>query len=157
MTNPQEVEQWLEWAGQRLIAMPGPRVGPKDSGGWWPDYSQDKFEVLNFRAQIALRVAAPASNEIGLMEEILLLPGLIGTNEDEYSRRLRKIVRQRTLLHPITSRRLWNWARLAKEHNSSPFKVRGWYEVGLHQICRALPGTRAIVLKKNFDSIVLNL
>jgi hypothetical protein len=150
-----ELQTWLEWAGQRLIAMPGSRVGPKDSGIAWPDYAQDPYEVLQFRVGIALRIAAPAANEIGLMEEILLLPGLIGTNEDKFSCKLRWIVRRRTLLHPITNRRLWPWSRLAKEYKSSQYNVRLWYGSGLSQICRRLPDEQAESVRERFDLNVL--
>jgi len=150
-----ELEQWLEWAGTRLIAMPGPRVGPSESTGWWPDYSQDRFEIIEFRARIALRVAAPGPHEIGLMEEILDLPSLIGNNANDHDCQVRKIVRRRTLLHPITNRRLWHWGRLADEYGKSQNTLRSWYNKGLSQICRRLPDDEARSIQKQFDLNVM--
>lgn len=154
--SPSELETWLEWAGQRLIAMPGARVGPKDaSAAKWPDFSQDIWEVVDFRVRIALRVVAPNGYEIGLMEAILDLPNLIGTNDDERSQTIRKIVRRRTLLHPITGRHLFTWTAMAKRYGVSPFIVRSRYEAGLLQVCRRIERPRAQTIGEQFQLLVL--
>jgi hypothetical protein len=150
-----ELEQWLEWAGTRLIAMPGPRVGPSESTGWWPDYSQDRYEVIEFRARIALRIAAPSGSEIELMEEILYLPSLIGVGVNEHDCEVRRVVRRRILLHPITNRRLWQWDRLAKEHKRSQVTLRTWYKKGLSQICRRISGDKTTSIRKQFELNVM--
>ena len=72
--SPQELQAWLEWAGARLIAMPGGRTRPAEPHVIWPEYSQEKFEILTFRSALPLRAAAPSSAEIPIVEEILLLP-----------------------------------------------------------------------------------
>lgn len=153
--EPSELESWLEWAGQRLIAMPGRRVGPSEGAGWWPDFSQDIFEVVQFRARIGLRIAAPGPNEIGLMEDILLLPNYILVTDEVYTRRMRKTVRKRTLLHPITGRRLYNWRRIADELETSGYQVKRYYTRGIERICTTAPWVVTNRIRRDFATKVL--
>lgn len=147
-----EIEAWLEWAGIRLIAMPGPRAGPSEFRGFWPDYSQERFEIISFRARIALRVAAPGPSEIPLMEQILLLPNLLQPSESERIQMMRKAIRKRTLLHPITERHLFSWARLAKDLETSRFIAQGLYEDGIIRLTKLIDSAHARFIRQRLSS-----
>lgn len=150
--DPHELAIWLEWASARLIAMPGPRAGPADYSGYWPDFSQDSLELTDFRARIALRVAAPGPHEIGLMEEILALPNLLVPSDSPQVQAMRKAIRYRSLIHPITSRHLYNWTRLSKKLETSRFKAQRFYELGLIQLSNQIAPSTYNSIKGRFES-----
>jgi hypothetical protein len=118
--SPSELQTWLEWAGARLVAMPSTSIGPRRLKVIWPEYSQDQFEVLDFRGNIPLRASAPSKEEIPIMDEILLLPNLC--NYDIY----RKLLHYRMLVHPISGRHLRSWRWLGRklhcDHKTAMYK-----------------------------------
>lgn len=130
--------------------MPGPRVGPREFSGRWPDYSQDRFEIIEFRARISLRIAAPGPSEIHLMEDILLIPNYLPDV------RARKIVRFRTLLHPITGRNLCNWTFLAKKFETSRFLIKNEYEKSIERLTKLTPPSLLTRIQSRFDTEILD-
>lgn len=134
---PEELRTWLEWAGMRLIALPGGRTGPRDRGTFWPDFSQDEWEVLQFRQGIPLRAAAPSPAEISLMEFILDFPSLCAHEPT------RRVLHCRALIHPVKYRPLWRWQRIADLLEVKIYTVKAWHKAGLVEIARKLP-TEAI-------------
>lgn len=123
-----ELRVWLEWAGARLVAMPGNRVAPKQTRVLWPDYAQDIWEVTEFRNNQRIRISGPTSAEIPIMEEILLLPNIC-----EWVK-IRRVIHARSLIHPFTERHLYSWDRIAKKLETHPVTARRWYKKGLNEI-----------------------
>lgn len=131
--TPTDIQIWLEWAGARLVSMPDRRPGPGKPRVIWPDFSQDLFEVLEFRGEFTTRPAIPSAKEITLMEEILTLPNLCKRPA------IRKTVRIRTLINPINDRHVFSWRKVAKAIGSDVKTVRVWYNAGLLEIFNTIP------------------
>lgn len=131
--TPETLKFWLEWASARLLAIPSSRIKPQDSSVIWPEYSQDRFEILDFRANIMLRALAPSSAEIPLMDEILLLPNLC------FSEKRRRAIRLRSLVNPVNNHHLFSWARLAERLSSDPKSVKRLYLRGIEEVSRKVP------------------
>ena len=138
--TPIELQSWLEWAGARLIAMPGGRVGPKDYRVAWPEFSQDTHEVLKFRNQTPLRVAAPSSAQIPIVDEILALPNVCSRDY------IRRVLHIRALVHPIHGRHLYPWTRIAKLLQSSPQLVKSWHAKGLREVVEKAPPDKVCLI-----------
>lgn len=130
---PETLEMWLEWAGARLIALPMPSVKPRDSGVIWPEYSQDKFQVLEFRKGMRIRAPIPSAQDITLMEEIIALPNLCTRIPHK------RTVRLRTLIHPTTNRHIYSWRKIAVHLNTNRETAAGWYFSGLKEIAAKVP------------------
>lgn len=131
--SPDELRAWLEWAGAKLIAMPGPRIGPKAPSTFWPDYSQELFQVLAFRSATPLRAMAPSSVEIPLMELILSFPALC-THQAT-----RRVLHCRALIHPVKQRHLYRWDRIAELLDTKVYTVKYWHRRGLAEVARKIP------------------
>ena len=131
--TPSELQVWLEWAGARLIAMPGGRIGPSNTKVIWPDYAQDSFEVLEFRGAVPIRASAPSSTEIPIVDEILLLPNVCAK---DYTRR---VLHARSLVHPINGRYLYKWTRIAELLAVKAYTARRWYNEGLVEVISKAP------------------
>ncbi len=128
--DPQTLQTWLEWAGARLIAMPGPRTGPKEPKAFWPfEYDHDRFQVLEFRRGLAARAMAPSAKEIPMMEEILTFPNMCSHETT------RRIIHDRLLMHPIKMTHLYTWADIAKTFKMKTYKVSYLHKLGLMEIC----------------------
>jgi hypothetical protein len=125
-----ELQTWLEWASARLLAMPGGKVKPAGLETLWPDYSQDRFQVLDFRAAITLRVLAPSSTEIPIMEEILFLPNLCTDTNTK------RIIRLRSLVNPVSNRHLYKWPEIATKFTIKQYTARRLFDTGLREIAR---------------------
>lgn len=143
--TPNELCRWLEWAGMRLLATPSIRIKPQEPIVAWPEYSQDQFEILNFRAGIVLRSLAPSSTEIPLMDEILLLPNFC------FSTNRRRVVRLRTLVDPLNSHYVFSWARIAEKLDSGPRAIKHMYLLGLEEISRKVPPAQVCRISAALD------
>jgi len=126
--STQTLQFWLEWAGARLVAMPGRREGPAATKVIWPEYDQEKFEVLTFRGRLPLRAAAPDKDEIPLVDEILLFPNLCSQVH------VRRVLHARALVHPLNQRHLFPWSRIAKLLHSDHKQVQRWHRKGLEEV-----------------------
>jgi hypothetical protein len=140
--SPSELEPLLDWAGAKLIALPGHRIGPADYRVFWPDYDRGPFVGSEFRQALALRRVAPSGQELDLMDELLTFPNLIERAER------RRVVRLRSLIHPISSRRLWPWTRIARELSVRDYTAKHFHRSGLEEICRRLPSEKVCSLRR---------
>lgn len=129
--SPEELRSWLEWAGSKLLAMhissPAPR-GPHTS---WPIYADDAIQAYGYTGE-RLRPALPRSEEIELMDKILLFPNHIN---DITSRR---IVNSRALVTPVSNRYLYSWSKLAFMLHMDRRRVIRLHFSGLCEIGSAL-------------------
>src|SRR5579864_2946310 len=131
--TPAELQTWLEWAGARLIALPVGRIKPSEPRVIWPEYSQERFEILDFRGYEPLRANAPSKDEIPIMDEILTLPALWS---DSLKRR---VLHSRALVHPLNGPNLYSWAKVAQLVGRDPKTVKAWHTAGLAEVCRKAP------------------
>lgn len=146
--TPQELEEWLEWAGVRLIAMPGKRVGPDEYRNNWPDFSQEIFQILDFRGGRRVTIAPPNSKEIPIVDEILLLPNLCKSEGK------RRVIRARTLLHPVNLRRLFRWDRIASGMSIEIASAKYMYKSGLEEICKKIDYDRVCSISYSLIGIL---
>lgn len=133
LLTPKLLQVWLEWAGQRLEAISVGKIKPSGPKVIWPEYSQDKFQVLEFRKNAPSRNSGPSSAEIPIMDEILLLPNLCS---DELSRR---IIHRRLLIHPISGRYKFRWDEVAKEFDLKISNAKFKHKKGLEEIVKKIP------------------
>ena len=145
--TPQELEEWLEWAGVRLIAMPGKRIGPDEYRSFWPDFSQDKFEITEFRIGLGIRMMAPSNKEIPIVEEILTLPSLCKDI------RGRRTLHMRSLLHPINLRHIFPWKRIAEILQSDPRTISKLHHRCLIQVAQAIPPAQVYSLSSRLQEL----
>ena len=134
--SPSDLQTWLEWAGARLIAMPGGRIAPAQPHVIWPEYSQETFQVLQFRGGVPLRAAAPSSTEIPIVDEILTFPNVC---ERDY---IRRTLHARSLVHPLNGRYLYKWSRIATLLDVKPTTVKVWHRNGLKEMAEKLEKSR---------------
>lgn len=134
--TPDELQIWLEWAAAKLIAMPAGRLKPTEPRAFWPDYSQDKFQILEFRRSLKIRALAPSAAEIPVMDAIVLLPNLC-TEEP-----VRKVVHWRAQIHPIRRSHLLTWTWISTRLDVRAYTAKRWHQKGLEEILvKASPET----------------
>ena len=127
LATSDEIKQWLEWAGARLLSMPGGHIGPKSPGVAWPDYADDARTAYGYSPS-AIRTERPNKDEIFFVDEILTLPHAI----PDITRR--RIVQSRSLVTPIAHRHLYSWTKLAKLLHTDRRTVANLYLRGLKEI-----------------------
>ena len=123
----------LEWAGLRLEAISVGKIKPAKPGVIWPEYSQDKFQVLEFRGSNSPRSSGPSSAEIPIMDEILLLPGLCS---DKLTRR---IIHRRLLINPVSGRYKYRWDEVANYLEMKISSAKFKHKRGLEEIIKKAP------------------
>jgi len=124
------VKLWLDWAGAKLISMPGQRSGPRAPHVIWPEYSRTAGEVTTFRNIPQLRANPPTGAEYQIIDLILDLPNVC----DRLL--VRRIVRCRSLTHPIRGNPLYNWTRISELLAVKTYTVKRLYNDGLAEIAR---------------------
>lgn len=135
LITPEELKHWLEWAGIRLVAMPTQRMKPKLPRAFWPEYSQDKFQTLEFRPNITLRALAPSRDEIPIMDEILSLPNTCTRVE------VRRILHKRALINPVRGTYVYSWREIADILDMKQSAAKRLHREGLVEAARkADPG-----------------
>lgn len=149
--TPNELQMWLEWAGIRLIAMPGGRIGPATYRVFWPDYETDKYQVLDKRSIRPVRVVPPNGKEIPLVENILLLPNLC---EKDFTRR---ILHVRALLHPVNMRHLYPWKRVAEAVQMKESNAKYYHKIGLQEVCRKVDEQTVCSISRRLNEILADL
>jgi hypothetical protein len=123
------INSWLEWAGARLIALPGHRTGPADIRVIWPEYDQEKFQVLEFRRGLVARSLGPTNAEMPFVEEILRLPNLCSDVN------VRRVLHKRALIHPTRGTHIYRWDRIAKDLGDVKlYTVKRWHKMGLIEV-----------------------
>jgi len=126
--DPLEVDTWLCWAGKCLLAMPSARVKPQEYRSYWPDVVQElnKFERLN-HGERRKQPSGPTKDDIPIMDQILLLPNLCEDVE------IRRVLRLRSLIHPLRDNHVYSWTRIAKVLHSDRRAVARLYDKGLEE------------------------
>ncbi len=71
-----EVQEWLEWAGSRLLALRIKSPAPAGYRSYWPDFAEDITAAYGYTAE-TLRAPTVAPHEITVMDQILTLPMLV--------------------------------------------------------------------------------
>lgn len=135
-----EVQFWLEWAGQKLLAMKIPSPYPKIPTAAWPTFAQD-FHAAYGYTEATLRAAIPHSKEIQLMDEILLLPSLVSDPN------IRRLLHARALITPVAQRRLYSWTKLGKMLRTDRRAVARLHEKGLVEILDKLKNNKAYSIR----------
>lgn len=125
--GPDRLKVWLEWAGARLMAMPGGKIKPAAERVAWPEFSQDVWEVIDFRGSMPLRAAAPSAHEIPMVDLILTLPNVCEWDKT------RRILHVRSLIHPINNRYLYQWTRIGELLQLDRKTVRAIHARGLRE------------------------
>lgn len=126
--DPDLINDWLEWAGARLLASPSNKIKPANPKVIWPDYAQDRFQLLEFRKGLSLRAPPPGASEIPIMETILLLPNLCAEV------RTRRVLHLRSLVNPLSYRNINSWSKIAQAIHSNRETVRLLHQKGLEEV-----------------------
>lgn len=130
---PQDLQDVLEWASARLLALPSQKVKPSDTKVIWPEYDQDKWEIIEFRERIALRCLAPDKDEIPLMEQALSLPNFLPNPE------WRRLIRKRCLVNPLSNTHIYTWMDLGVLFSMKRFSIRARYKKELSRLALLIP------------------
>lgn len=147
--DPELLENWLSWAGSKLIALPSERIKPALPKACWPDYEISRFQILEFRKAPKIRVPAPSRDEIPIMETILLFP-----NYCEFVNR-RRVLHLRLLTNPFTMNPINSWNKISKELNSSIMRVQRWHYSGLIEASGKIPLETVNSVSKFFADLPL--
>ena len=142
----EEIREWLEWGGSKLLSLRVPSPFPKSFHTAWPDFPQNPFTAYGYTAE-RLRPPVPTSREIVLMDEILRLPALVS---DPLPRR---IIHARSLVTPIAPRYLYSWAKIARLLHLDRRTVAGFYLRGLKEIDRKLERDKRHTIRQTFLSL----
>jgi hypothetical protein len=145
----EEIKEWLEWAGARLLSLQISSPLPKEPHVSWPEFAQDHREAYGYTGE-RLRAAIPNRFEIELMDEILLLPGLI----QDITRR--RIVNARALVTPISNRYLYSWTKLAFMLHTSKYQVVRHHVLGLKDIQRNVSQDKVDAFIQSFTNLGSN-
>jgi hypothetical protein len=130
--TPDLINDWLEWAGSRLLAAPSNKIKPSGPKVIWPDYAQERFQILDFRKGLNLRAPPPGAKEIPVMEEILLLPNLCSEV------RVRRVLHARCLVNPLTYRNINSWTKIAILIHVSRETARLLHHKGLEEVSQKI-------------------
>ena len=122
----------LEEAGATLLAM-------RDTG-WTTKLRTSNIEIVRTAlenygwTEQRVRPAAPTSEKITRMDEAMGWIGVIPL--DRFV--LRRIVGARSLVHPVTNRRLFPWRRVAAALGADHKAVQRWHGQAIDMIVAAL-------------------
>jgi hypothetical protein len=144
----EEVKDWLEWAGQKLLALNMKSPYPVGTHVSWPEFAQDHRTAYGY-TQERLRPASPSGLEITLMDEILTLPDLI---ENQLWRR---VVHARLLVTPLSQKYLYSWAKIAVLIHSDRKTVARYYNHGLREIAELLPPKKIHAIRKSYSELTI--
>jgi hypothetical protein len=126
-TTPQEIKHFLEWAGQRILALPARNLYPQNFRSFWPDYPDDKHTAYGY-SNTKLRPPAPSKDEIPLVDEILQLVLMVPIEKQ------RRILNARALISPINGRYLFPWSKISVLLRSDPRTIKTLHRKGLEFI-----------------------
>lgn len=130
--DAQAVVARLEEAGRTLLALPGPRPGPRLRSSVWTVLASAIEGHADQPAR--MRPAVPGSARISRMDEAFGWLALIP--QDRYV--LRRILGARALIHPLTGRHLYPWRRLGTALGADHKAVQRWHAQGVALIVKGL-------------------
>ena len=122
----------LEDAGSTLLSLPGT--------GWTTRLRTSNIEIVRTAlenygwTEAKIRPPVPAAGKISRMDETMGWIGVIPL--DRYV--LRRIVGARSLVHPVTEKRLFPWRRLGAALGADHKAVQRWHAQGIDMIVAAL-------------------
>ncbi len=125
----------LEEAGATLLALPGT--------GWTTKLRMSSIEIVRTAlenygwTEERIRPPVPSAEKITRMDEAMGWIGVIPL--DRFV--LRRIVGARSLVHPVTDKRLFPWRRLAAALGADHKAVQRWHAQGIDMIVAALNRT----------------
>ncbi len=130
--GPQEVQFWLEWAGERMLSTKVNGTRPSSFRSFWPDYADDPHTAYGYTG-ISLRFPSPSAPDVSLMDEILDLILLIPNGN------IRRIIQLRSLITPIRNRHVFSWERIAEKTHSNQHLVKLRHRRGIEIIIDRAP------------------
>lgn len=139
-----ELQLWLEWAGAKLLALPGAGAAPKDFRVAWPDFPANKNLAYGYTAT-KLRPPPPAAAEIEVMDEILLLPGLIPNILQ------RRVVNARSLVRPISGQYLYSWSKIGLILHMDRSTVRRLHTLGLKELAIRISSAKVYRIRSSLQ------
>ncbi len=133
--NPETLKTWLEWGAAKLIAMPAGRLKPTEYRSYWPDYVRDVYDHLHSQDSVRnkIRALAPSSEEIPIVDRIILLPNICE------QRSIRHVVHWRAQVHPIRGHYLLDWFWIANKLETKPRTAKLLHKQGLEEIVDKTP------------------
>lgn len=134
--QPEEIDAWLKWAGEKLLSMPLRKPGPAAPGGCWPDFPSDATVAYGY-SDIKLRPVPPLKGEIKFIDEILELILVINSIPT------RRIMHARSLIAPNSGRNLYSFSRIAKLLSLDRKRVAKMHQQGLLQIAQNISPEQA--------------
>lgn len=129
--TPNEVRLWLEWAGERLMALQVSGVRPQEYRSFWPDYPDEQTAYGYTNPEF--RIPTPSSQDITLMDEIFDLVKNCSLQST------RRVLQKRALVHPISGRYKVSWTELAVYYHVDRKTVKRWHQAGLIEILEGVP------------------
>jgi len=140
IAQPEEIDSWLKWAGEKLLSLPLPRPGPSAPGVCWPNFPADASIAYGY-SDIKLRPVPPLKDEIKFIDEILNLILLIPSIQ------IRRIMHARSLIAPNSGRQLYSFSRIGKLLSLDRKTIASLHRQGLRQIALNLDPERAQKIK----------
>lgn len=137
--TPDEVRLWLEWAGLRIMSLP---ISTKPDGfrTSMPEYLEDIRTAYGYTG-IRLRIPAPSSTEIPLMDEINTLV-LIIPNQLQ-----RRVIQARALINPRSGAYMNTWTKIAHMVHLERRRVKVLHERGLGIIALGITNEQVIKIR----------
>jgi len=123
----EEVKSWLEWAGEKIISLPGASPGPAQLRCHWPDVVRSANDAYGY-TKIQTKIPRPTKDEIFYIDAIATLPILI-QDVDE-----RVIVQKRSLILPLSHRHVYSWSSIAEFYHTNQYFVKRMFLHGLNDI-----------------------
>lgn len=140
-----EIQEWLEWAGSRLLALRIKSPAPASYRSYWPDFAEDVAAAYGY-TQETLRAPAVPPHEITRMDQILALPALIADV------RTRRIVHRRALVTPVSQRYVYSFTKLSRDFHISRQRAAQLHRAGLGEIGDWMKQRQVYALRTFFDS-----
>lgn len=145
LASPEELQRWLEWAGQCLLSLGGSGAGPQGYKVAWPIYAPDSKVAYGYSGE-RLRPPKLSSRDIRLMDEILLFPEFISEVQTK------RIVGARSLVTPVSGRYLYSWSKIAFMLHLDRDTVKRRHSRGLAEIIGRLPEEKVYAVRQSLPA-----
>ena len=138
-----EVQEWLEWAGSRLLALRIKSPAPAGYRSYWPDFAEDITAAYGYTAE-TLRAPTVAPHEITVMDQILTLPMLVADV------RTRRIIHRRALVTPVSQRYVHSFSKISRDFHMSRQRAHQLHRAGLIEIGDWMKQRQVYALRRFF-------
>lgn len=142
--QPDEIKQWLEWAGKNLLSLPIKNPAPGKIKAMWPDYPQDPNIIYNVH-NIRLTPTPPSSTEIQFIDKILELILLVPETN------IRRVLQVRSLIGPINNKQLYSWEKISRTMLLPARHIKSLHKKGLIFIASTITEEKALEIKKFYE------